>query len=231
MDATNKTYIGIEKVIAVIRSDEIVNFDELNVHFKNICFDDNYESVLLYNEAQSAYEAKDYKTALEKYKRSANLGCKKAMSKVASMYHKGEGTNKTLNEAVNWYTKAIELGDTKSMVELVHIYRDDNSETIQQDFQKMAEYFKQAADAGDSDGMYCLGMLYKLVSEDDVVEDKNEYKKDMINEFSWRFSRALVSSLHEVFEVFRVPKKEEKVAFEWFLKAAKAGNILGMVNA
>ena len=208
LKATYKTYVGIGKAIAIIRSDEIVDFDSLHIKFVNVNFNDGYESVLaeeqkrieeekaklpekLYNEAQSAYESKDYKTALEKYRKSADLGYAKAMCKVALMYRKGKGTSKDSNEAINWYIKAVELGDTTAMVELGHIYR-NGSKTIQQDFYKAAKYFKQAAEAGDGNGMNGLGMLYDLGQG--VAEDK-------------------------------------ELAFKWYLKAAEAGSDLGMANA
>ena len=207
LKATYKTYVGIGKAIAIIRSHSVVDFDSLYIKFVNVNFNDGYESVLaeeqkrieeekaklpekLYNEAQSAYESKDYKTALEKYRKSADLGYVKAMCKIALMYRKGKGTSKDSKEAVNWYIKAIELGDTTAMVELGHIYR-NGSKTIQQDFYKAAKYFKQAAEAGDGNGMNGLGMLYDLGQG--VAKDK-------------------------------------KLAFQWFKRAAKAGSAIGMAN-
>ena len=42
---TDKTYIGIGKAIAVIRSNKSVDFNDLNIKFKNIKFDDEYSKV------------------------------------------------------------------------------------------------------------------------------------------------------------------------------------------
>ena len=43
---TDKTYVGIGKTVAVIRSNKIVDFDALNITFKRIRFDDEYQKIL-----------------------------------------------------------------------------------------------------------------------------------------------------------------------------------------
>ncbi|MBR6713293.1 MAG: hypothetical protein IKI76_09925 [Selenomonadaceae bacterium] len=42
----NKVYIGVGKAIAVIRSKEPVDFDKINITFKNIAFDDDYQKII-----------------------------------------------------------------------------------------------------------------------------------------------------------------------------------------
>lgn len=42
----NKTYIGVSGAVAVIRSKNLVNFDELGIKFENIAFDDDYQRIL-----------------------------------------------------------------------------------------------------------------------------------------------------------------------------------------
>ena len=43
---TDKTYVGIGKAIAVIRSKELVDFDKLNIKFKGVHFDDDYQKIV-----------------------------------------------------------------------------------------------------------------------------------------------------------------------------------------
>ena len=43
---TDKTYVGIGKAIAVIRSNKIIDFDALNITFKKVRFDDDYQKIL-----------------------------------------------------------------------------------------------------------------------------------------------------------------------------------------
>lgn len=42
----NKNYIGVGEAVAVIRSKEPVDFNKLNIKFKNISFDDDYKKIL-----------------------------------------------------------------------------------------------------------------------------------------------------------------------------------------
>lgn len=42
----NKNYTGVGNAIAVIRSNEPVDFDKLNITFKNVAFDDDYQKIL-----------------------------------------------------------------------------------------------------------------------------------------------------------------------------------------
>ena len=46
LDRKNKTYVGIGKPVAVIQSNEPVDFDELGIKFKNVAFDDDYQKIL-----------------------------------------------------------------------------------------------------------------------------------------------------------------------------------------
>lgn len=43
---THKTYIGIGKAVAVIRSSKTVDFDEKHIKFKDVVFDDDYENLI-----------------------------------------------------------------------------------------------------------------------------------------------------------------------------------------
>ena len=43
---TDKTYVGIGKAIAVIRTDKPVDFDKLNITFKKVRFDDDYQKII-----------------------------------------------------------------------------------------------------------------------------------------------------------------------------------------
>ena len=44
--ATGKEYVGIGKAIAIIRSKEPVDFDNLNIKFKGVRFDDDYQKII-----------------------------------------------------------------------------------------------------------------------------------------------------------------------------------------
>lgn len=150
---TNKTYIGVGKAVAVIRTNKIVDFDALNIKFKGVRFDDAYDALLkerelaeenkiaaekaaeeaarpkkIYDEGNTAYDAGDYETALEKFKQAANLGYAKAFDSVGAMYFRGNGVNVDIAVARRWFKLGMDKGDGNCFGGYATtITRDDNS--------------------------------------------------------------------------------------------------------
>ena len=150
---TDKTYIGVGKAIAVIRSNKLVDFDALNIKFKGVRFDDNYDALLktqelaeenkiaaekaaeeaarpkkIFDEGDTAYNADDYETALKKFKQAANLGYVKAFEAVGAMYFRGNGVNVDIAVARRWLKLGMNKGDGNCFGGYaMTITRDDNS--------------------------------------------------------------------------------------------------------
>lgn len=115
LNRKSKTYIGVgDKAVAVIESEDTVNFDELNVKFENVSFDDNYRALKLFEEADFAYVEGDKTTALKKYKQSAEFGYVRAFAEIGIMYELGDGVEKDINEARSWYKLGMEKDDGDS---------------------------------------------------------------------------------------------------------------------
>lgn len=64
---------------------------------------------------QSAYQKGDYVTALEEWKPLAEQGDAAAQFYLGVMYYYGRGVPQNYNEAVKWYTKAAEQGETPAI--------------------------------------------------------------------------------------------------------------------
>ena len=62
----NKNYIGVGKAIAVIRSNEPVDFDKLNITFDKVRFDDDYQKILPKTTAKTKSTAKNATSAKKK---------------------------------------------------------------------------------------------------------------------------------------------------------------------
>ena len=127
---THKIYIGVGKAVAVIRSNKLVDFDELNINFKSMRFDDNYDALFKAqqsNDDNAADERGDFKTAMKKYKKATELNPneKHFWYHLGQMYRLGRGTNKNLYEAFNFYTKAVKIDDNNiyALKNLADCYR------------------------------------------------------------------------------------------------------------
>ena len=134
----NKTYIGIGKAVAVIHSSIAINFERLNIKFKNVVFDDNYTAVLnahnfhkkLYDEGIVAYEKQDYTTALKKFAKSADAGYPKAFSTIGRMYLSGKGVEVNVDTARNCFKRGIDKGDGNSFGFYASFLTADNEEDL-----------------------------------------------------------------------------------------------------
>ncbi|PAF44594.1 SEL1-like repeat protein [Helicobacter sp. 11S02629-2] len=63
------------------------------------------------DEANSAYQAKDYQKALELYKSACDANNAKACSSLGYMYQSGKGVKSDLNLSKQFYQKACDAGD------------------------------------------------------------------------------------------------------------------------
>ena len=58
---------------------------------------------------------KDYEQAMNHFIKSLDAGSIKVMNEIGFMYQYGYGVLKNKSEAVKWYRRSAELGDTDSM--------------------------------------------------------------------------------------------------------------------
>ena len=60
------------------------------------------------------------------------------------IYESGNGVTRYITQAINWYTKAAEVGHMNSQTKLAGIYR--RGAALPQDLQKALYWYKQAAE-------------------------------------------------------------------------------------
>ncbi|MBR0288301.1 MAG: HPr family phosphocarrier protein [Selenomonadaceae bacterium] len=185
---TDKTYVGIGKAIAVIRSNKIVDFDALNIKFKGVRFDDDYDAIFkehtsaqtpiydnsgsdssraekLFKEGREAYKDDDFKTAMKKYKEAAELGYPEAFSQIGFMYQFGQSVDPDIYEARRWYKRGMEKDDADSFgLYALTLTRDDNA--TESDKREAFRYMKRATELAPDDGhyWYYLGKMYRFGS-------------------------------------------------------------------
>eukprot|EP00835_Amoeboradix_gromovi_P005141 NODE_457_length_8231_cov_0.314068.p1 type:complete len:908 gc:universal NODE_457_length_8231_cov_0.314068:6519-3796(-) len=101
---------------------------------------------------------KDYKSAYEKYRQSADLSCPEAQYNLANLYSKGLGSKKKMNEAIYWFTQSAKLGNVDAMYALGTLYKYGGY--IKYPNKALArEWYQKASDLNHVESMYQLAKL------------------------------------------------------------------------
>lgn len=121
----------------------------------------------VYPDAVINYDRGNYQTALCRLKISAGLGDIPSQCMLASMYYKGQGTVKDVDQAIYWYEKAAAQNDPGAQSRLGDIYSEQN---LQSDALK---WYKKAADLDDKHAQFQCGVIYgEMCNELDDYYDK-----------------------------------------------------------
>ena len=75
------------------------------------------------------------------------------------MYQHGHGVSQDYTEAMKWYRKAADAGNTGAMCLIGRLYR--NGLGVSQDYTEAMRWFRKAADAGHAMAMCIIGGLYE----------------------------------------------------------------------
>lgn len=90
-------------------------------------------------------ERRQFKKALEAYRKAAKRGSAEAQVNIANLYDDGKGCKRDEKKAVYWYKRATKSGSPEGAYNLgIHYRRKGNK--------RWAQYwFKRASDMGDED--------------------------------------------------------------------------------
>ena len=116
-----------------------------------------------YGLAVVAKNEEDIETALGHYNKVVEEGTEPlyiayAMNNLGHMYRNGEGVEQDYAKAIEWYTKAADLGDADAMNNLGYMY--EHGVGVEQDGAKAVEWYIKAADLGNTTAMNRLGYMY-----------------------------------------------------------------------
>jgi phosphotransferase system HPr (HPr) family protein len=150
----NKTYIGIGDAVAVIRSNVPIDFDDLNIHFKDIRFNSAYEKISpqaddgepadsLYDRGMAALRAKDYSEARKLLERAAMKNHREAIKEIAAIYSEGKGMKPNPEKAFKWLLKAAEQGSKSSMNKVASMY--ERGTGVKKDIEKALYWYRASA--------------------------------------------------------------------------------------
>lgn len=237
----NKTFAGIGKVVAVIPANRAVDFDALNVKFKNVPFDDNYLEVLkkravtekiklsekIFDEGTAAFESEDYATAFEKLKKSAELGYSKSFAYIGVIYAMGLCGDKDVEEARRWFKRGIEKNDPDAYGEYALTFITDNA--TEDEKLTAFKFMNKANDINPEDGVWWfeLGEMHRkgFGTKEDIGAAILCYKK-AVNLGNTDAANILGVIYREGRHVEKNPEK----AFELFKMAAENENVESMRN-
>jgi TPR repeat protein len=111
-----------------------------------------------FGEAMTAFENKDYATALKILQPLADRGIPRAQYNLGVMHDNGFGVLKNHEKAMRWYKFAAEQGYSPAQFNLAVMY--EKGEGSPKDYIEAARLYKLAAAQGDNLAQYNLGVLY-----------------------------------------------------------------------
>lgn len=134
-------------------------------------------NVMEHTEHHAHMESADTPEAFQALVNKAQQGDADAIGSVAYAYEQGLGTDKNLSQAVEWYKRAAEYGDSAAYSAIGMIYREQpgieeegvlgklkgylGSGAVQQDDKMAREWFERGMAAGDSRSFMELGVMYR----------------------------------------------------------------------
>lgn len=140
---------------------------------------------------------------------------------VAQCYQKGNGVEKDMAKAIDYFAKAAALNSVDAQRELALCYV-NNKETP-----KAVPWFKKAAEQGDVASAYYYGKM--LMDGNGVAKDPQNAVIYLLKAANQDFPQAQVEAGNLYTTGTGVPKNEETAA-QWYQKAAGNGNVHGAWN-
>lgn len=110
----------------------------------------------LFSQADKQHELGRLDVAFKLFLEAAEQGDSSAMSRLACMYADGEGVLRDFEKSIEWDKKAIDAGNTTSLLNLAITYR-----TLG-DIISSKYWFEKALDKGDSEAALQLAKLYMI---------------------------------------------------------------------
>ena len=124
------------------------------------------EPEAIYRDAALLASIGRYEEAAQMLRKAAELGHGKAMSDLGALYRDGIGVSQDWEEAVKWWTKAVQAGDSAAMYNVgVYHYK-------QGKLSKAFLWFHEAATRGIAAGMMSVGSMH--MNGEGVPEDREE---------------------------------------------------------
>jgi TPR repeat protein len=160
------------------------------------------------------------KWTMDQAKAAADAGDAEAQDALGGWYHEGKGgLPKDDAEAVKWYRKAAEQGDSEGQFYLGLMYR--RGWGVEKDYAEACKWYRKAGEQGNPDGQNGLGVLYEngWGVEKDYAEARKWYRR-AAEQGNSNGQAALGGMYKNGWGV----EKDYAEACKWYRKAAEQGN-------
>lgn len=92
------------------------------------------------------------------YQKSSTFNYRRAFNRMGMCYNSGKGIEKNLEEAIQMYSRAMELGNPNAMYNIALIYQYNNK---YRNLEEAIKFYKILIEINDADAMYQLALLYQ----------------------------------------------------------------------
>jgi predicted Zn finger-like uncharacterized protein len=191
---------------------------------------------------------RDEAAAIQWYTKAGNLGHADAMFKLGAMYAAGTGVQRNQSQAVRWYRSAIAAGNTLAMVNLGVMFEygpsglpnedEESAPTgrrvpqrgvipkradtgVTKDVNAAAKLYQQAAELGNSMGMFNLARAYENGQgmPQDYQKALHWYKESSLHGYT-----DAMRNLHDLYVFGKGVTKDVEEGERWMRRAAEMGN-------
>ena len=232
LSVKNKKYIGIGKAECLIHSKDVVDFTKLGIEFENVVFDEKYRKIeeeespsKFYNEGCKYFEAKQYKEALECFKKAALKNHVDALFHVGKIYDLALGVEQDYRLAAEYYSKAVSFNSGKAANNLANMFL--NGYGVEKNEKKAIELYKKGVEWGNGVAASNLGVCYRWghgVAQD-YEEAMKWYKKAADGGNAWAMNQ-----IGDLYYNGNGVDENYTEAVKWYRKGAEAGDNDAIAN-
>lgn len=159
----------------------------------------------------------DYENAYKCYKKSAELGYKRAMAPLGFALLLGEGVKKDVKEGLKWIEKGANLNEDICQATLGSCYLEGDY-GMEIDYDEAMKWLRKSADQGNEIAMMDIGKMHRDGLGVDVDDE------EAINWFKKAINGGSTSAYYELGLLFEENKEDYQEALRWYKKGASEGD-------
>jgi hypothetical protein len=141
-----------------------------------------------------------------------------AMANLGFCYAQGQGVERDLEQAVDWYRKGAEAGNGRAMANLGFCYQ--QGQGVERDLEQAVDWYRKGAAAGDGRAMANLGVCYE---QGHGVERDLEQAVDWYRKGAEAGDGRAMAVLGFCYEQGQGVERDWEIAFEWYRKGMDLG--------